>query len=404
MKELNLLTEWADQVIEGFPHRGIGDPMRKLGKFPDSVPDPVSEAGEKPPTRMGTQMKGKADRPLPRNVDIQYKAQRAHPELSPEQALALYMSDQLVDKEHMDLAQNKLINRVKRENEKLTRTVKELGAELHDFEQHSSITDKEVTRLKDLSAKLKPAGELQKQAVKASHDEVQKMLSDLELLKTKPGIDANKYQELKNEIEKVKTSPSSPEHVAQLSAMLNSMSNKSEINQEYFSQVTKRLKDIESHEANLRGDLESKLSSKEARFKEYVATTNKGMKDYEKKFIDFQDKLDGLEDRADDLLINVTHATTALEKQMNQISSMVPTAAPINKQPKPTKQQLVKQPASPRSAVLKPQTDVPQYRLHDLAKKFAGKNSQSVDSDEENITESILSEFETSLTKLSNGF
>jgi len=40
MKQLNLLESWADSVIEGSyfkSHRGIGDPMKELGDWPDSV-------------------------------------------------------------------------------------------------------------------------------------------------------------------------------------------------------------------------------------------------------------------------------------------------------------------------------------------------------------------------------
>lgn len=316
MKELKLLTEWADSVIEAAP-------------------------AQHAPTRMGTPIKGKADRPLPRNIDIQYKAQRAHPELSPDQALAMYMSDELVDKEKMDFSQNKLINRVKGENEKLSRTVQELGRELHDFEQHSQQTDQEVARLKDLSAKLKPAGELQQQTIKASTDQVQRMLHDLETVKAKPGMDEKKARELEDKIAEVQKNGASTEYIKHLEGMLSSLANKPQVDASYFSSVTKRLQDIESHEAGLRKELEGKLSSKEARFKQYVRDTNRAIKQYTDKFDALNDKLEDMENRSDDLLINMTQATANLDRQtvdaqekINQLASLLGQDNPDKIKPK----------------------------------------------------------------------
>jgi len=101
------------------------------------------------------------DRPLARNQDIQYQASRKYPDRSPEQALNLYVADKMNDNDSMNLNQNKLINAQKRENEKLSRTVQELGQELHDHERIAQDTGKELDRLKQLSAQLKPAGEIQ---------------------------------------------------------------------------------------------------------------------------------------------------------------------------------------------------------------------------------------------------
>lgn len=86
MKEVKIFETWADNLI-----------------------------AESSAVRMGTPMQGPADRPLPREHDIQYKAQRAHPELSPEQALAVYMSNELEANEKVDSTQNKDINRIEKE-------------------------------------------------------------------------------------------------------------------------------------------------------------------------------------------------------------------------------------------------------------------------------------------------
>ena len=42
------------------------------------------------------------ERPLSVKHDIQYKASRAHPDLSPEQALAVYMANELEKNEKVD--------------------------------------------------------------------------------------------------------------------------------------------------------------------------------------------------------------------------------------------------------------------------------------------------------------
>lgn len=86
MKEIKLFESWADGVIT-----------------------------ESSAVRMGTPMSAMADRPLPREHDIQYKAQRARPELSPEQALALYIADQLEANDKEDKMQDKHLATIDKE-------------------------------------------------------------------------------------------------------------------------------------------------------------------------------------------------------------------------------------------------------------------------------------------------
>ena len=87
------------------------------------------------------------DRPLARSQDIQYQASREYPDRSPEQALQLYVSKKLADNEKTDVDQTKSINSQKRENEQLRRTVRDLEQELNFYER-------EVDRIKSLTAKL----------------------------------------------------------------------------------------------------------------------------------------------------------------------------------------------------------------------------------------------------------
>lgn len=245
MKELIELENWADKII-------IGE----------------AETSQ----RMGTPMKGAADRPLPRQIDIQYKAQRAHPELSPEQALALYMSDELVDKEKMDLAQNKLINTVKRDNEKLRRTLDELGTELTNHEAEAQKTDQEVARLKDLSAKLKPEGELQQQRVKVSRDELQKLEDRINELKDKPGMDDKKFNDLKTKVEQMAQLKSlNDKDVKTLENLLAILAGKQGISDELYNKTMNQLVDTQE-----------KLDAKEKRFSAYIERKGKEIVDVSK--------------------------------------------------------------------------------------------------------------------------
>lgn len=96
MKEIDLFSKWADSVVE---------------------------------TRMGTPIKAMADRPLPRQIDIQYKAERAYPELSPEQALARFLDDELEQNEKIDKQQNKQINAIDHEVDKVEHDEEELQSQ-----------------------------------------------------------------------------------------------------------------------------------------------------------------------------------------------------------------------------------------------------------------------------------
>lgn len=86
MKEIKLLESWAESVVE--------------------------------------------ERPLPVEHDIQYKASRAHPELSPEQALAVYMADELEKNDKVDQQQNQEIDKVEHEVNNVEHEEKAIEAEI----------------------------------------------------------------------------------------------------------------------------------------------------------------------------------------------------------------------------------------------------------------------------------
>lgn len=112
MKEADLFSAWADKILE--------------------------EASQ--PSRMGTPMKAMADRPLPREIDIQYKAQRAYPELSPEQALAKYLEDELESNEKVDNQQNKSISAI--------------GKEVHDVEKDEQSMKTDLSKVEHDEAQI----------------------------------------------------------------------------------------------------------------------------------------------------------------------------------------------------------------------------------------------------------
>lgn len=104
MKELAIFEAWADSVVES--------------------------STVKSGNRMGTPVSAMADRPLPRQHDIQYKAERTYPELSPEQALAKYMADELEQNEKVDSKQNKQISSIDKEVHDVERDEEQLQAQM----------------------------------------------------------------------------------------------------------------------------------------------------------------------------------------------------------------------------------------------------------------------------------
>lgn len=256
MKELQLLESWADSII-------------------------ANEAVQ--------------DRPLTRDQDIQYQASRKYSDRSPEQALQMYVADKLASSEQMDYEQNKLINAQKRENEKLRRSLQDLGQELTDHERVAQDTEQQVQRLKDLSAKLRPAGEIQQATTKASADKVEAMLADVEKLKTLPGMDEKKYKELVDKVNQIKQG-AGDEEVQKVQLALAVLSQKQQVDDQMFNTVMARL-----------DDTQTKLDAKELRFRKYITkksgdieaqtrTHGDELKKYSQIVNKYKEELDGFSD------------------------------------------------------------------------------------------------------------
>lgn len=125
MKELNQFEQWADSILE-------------------------NTASGVTPNRMGTQMKSMADRPLPRDLDINYKAQRQYPELSPEQALMKYIEDEFDNSEKVDNTQNKEIGAIDKEVDDVEKDEQNIKTDLSKVEHDEEQIHAQINRLMQL--------------------------------------------------------------------------------------------------------------------------------------------------------------------------------------------------------------------------------------------------------------
>ena len=198
--------------------------------------------------------------PLPIDRDLLYKARQKYPQYSGEQALTLYIADEMTEKDKVDSNQNKLIDTQKRENDRLRGAVQSLGQELQDFEQQSQETDREVERLKQLSSTLTTGGTETKRKAKLSADDLEKLQVDLETLKTKPGMDPNKFQQLEQQIKLMASNPSvSNADLAKINSLVDTLNKQKVIGDELYSKVENQL-----------AVTQQDLDKKEGRFSKYI--------------------------------------------------------------------------------------------------------------------------------------
>lgn len=200
------------------------------------------------------------ERSVPISRDLIYTAMKQYPGYDQQTALALYLIDQNAAQQQTDAEQTQLIQAQKKQNDKLTNVVKSIGQELNDLEQQSLETDKEVERIKSLSARLKPSGEIQQQVIKATAEELKNLETQVAALKNKPGIDNEKYQELTKQIKDISSNKAiDSETVKKIETMLGALEDKQSVSDELFNKVQNRL---QKTEADLQG--------KEERFSSYI--------------------------------------------------------------------------------------------------------------------------------------
>jgi len=197
---------------------------------------------------------------LPVDKDLIYRARNKYPGYSPEQAMILLISDEMKNQEKTDSVQNKLIDTQKRENERLRGAVDSLGQELQDFEQQSIETDREVERLKQLSSTLTTGGTDTKRKAKVSADDLEKLQQDLETLKTKPGMDPKKFQQLEQQIKLMASNPSvGNADIEKINSLLNTLNKQKTIGDDLYKKVEDQLVATQTE-----------LDKKEGRFARYI--------------------------------------------------------------------------------------------------------------------------------------
>jgi hypothetical protein len=192
--------------------------------------------------------------------DLIYRAKNKYPGYSAEQAMILLISDEMKNQEKTDSVQNKLIDTQKRENERLRGAVDSLGQELQDFEQQSIETDREVARLKQLSSTLTTGGASVQQQSKISADDLEKLQKDLEILKTKPGMDPEKFKNIELQIQEIANNPSiDNEDLQKVNSLINTLNNQKTVGDELYKKLENQLRKTQSD-----------LDKKEGRFSKYI--------------------------------------------------------------------------------------------------------------------------------------
>lgn len=342
MKELKILESWADSVIQ--------------------------ERIE--------------DRPLSRSQDIQYQASQKFPDRSPEQALQLYVATKMADNDQMNLDQNKLINAQKRENEKLRRNLQDLGNELHNHERTALDTEKEITRLKQLSAKLGPSGIEQQLTAKADADKLQKMIADLENLKDKPGIDNNKFKELSDKVEQLKSKPVDNNEVEKISLALQTLNKQNSVNDKLFNNVMQRL-----------AQTEKELADKERRFQKSISRNAGKIGDWGNKFKDLDLKIKDIDNRSEQVVSRSEQLLQNIEDTKDEQQDLIDRLFDLVSRLSPQAQQTVQSNVTQLKKLSKDIKDIEDKEEADLAKvgpdqvtgqdlELARDNQQSMSDDE----------------------
>jgi chromosome segregation ATPase len=186
--------------------------------------------------------------------DLMQRAMLRFPGYDSQQALSLYIADKAVQQQKTDAAQNNLINTQQN-------AIKSIGQELQDYEAQAQETDREVERLKQLSGTLTTGSADRQQKAKVSADELEKLQKDLEDLKTKPGMDPEKYKEIEQQISALANSNGAEDaDVKKLQNLVNNIQNKATVNYDAVAAQLEKTK--------------QDLDSKEERFANYVDDTN----------------------------------------------------------------------------------------------------------------------------------
>ena len=188
--------------------------------------------------------------------DLMQRAMLRFPGYDSQQALSLYIADKAAQQQKTDAAQNNLINTQQK-------AISSIGQELQDYEAQAQETDREVERLKQLSGTLTTGSADTRQKAKVSADELEKLQKDLDALKSKPGMDSEKFKELEAQINSMATNPSADDRdIQKIQQLLGAVQQKQSVGADQYNNLVKQLQDTQDS-----------LDAKEARFKKYIQRT-----------------------------------------------------------------------------------------------------------------------------------
>ena len=186
--------------------------------------------------------------------DLMQRAKLRFPGYNSQQALSLYIADKAAKQQKTDDAQNNLINTQQK-------AIKSIGQELQDYEAQAQETDREVERLKQLSGALTTGSADRQQKAKVSADELEKLQKDLEALNSKPGMDAEKYKEIEQQISALANSNGAEDaDVKKLQNLVNNIQSKANVNYDAVAAQLEKTK--------------QDLDDKETRFQNYIDKTD----------------------------------------------------------------------------------------------------------------------------------
>jgi chromosome segregation ATPase len=247
--------------------------------------------------------------------DLIQQAKLNHPGYDGLPALTLDILAKAKQQQKTDAAQNNLINTQQN-------AIKSIGQELQDYEAQAQETDREVERLKQLSGMLTTGSSNTQQKAKVSADELEKLQKDLEALKTKPGMDPEKYKDIEQQITALANSSGAEDNdVKGLQNLVSKIQNKAKVNfDDVAAQLAKTKKD---------------LDSKEVRFKKYVkdtgeykTTTTKELKTSAEEIQKYSNivnnakkKLDGFDEFMNNEKTNILSIRGEIQDMANELAS-----------------------------------------------------------------------------------
>jgi hypothetical protein len=272
-----------------------------------------------------------SERQLPAGRDLMYKARTKYPSYDSQQALTLYMADKMADQLTTDLSQNKLINAQKRENEKLTNVIKSLGQELDSFEQQSQETDREVERLKQLSGTLSTGGVETQRKAKVSADDLEKLQQDLELLKSKPGMDSEKFEQLQLQIKNITSNPSMDNgDLKKLQSLVSTLEKQKTIGDDLYGKLENQLQITKKALDDKEGRFAKYIEKKKGEVSSIQSQSAEEMKQYAEIVKGYKNKIDNFEKEMSTTTSGIKNDAEEARNILNVIKQIYNTTADID--------------------------------------------------------------------------